>query len=177
MLTFTSLGKTGIRIVGAGRNVSVFTEQAKESSDLLLLSSPEEEPKGDTISWPGEYDMTGITIRGIGHEEGQQVSYLAIVDGVRCAFLSVPLRDWSEAQLERLGDIDLLILPAQDGKIAQKLVDDIDPRILILTPDEKGKIDPDMLKSCGAQGKEHVKEFKLKGALPAEGREVVVFGE
>ena len=62
-------------------------------------------------------------------------------------------------------------------KASQKLLEDVDPRMLILVPSEKGKMDPEVIKACGAQGKELVDELKVKGSFSAEGREVVVFGK
>ena len=141
---------------------------------MALLPAPEEVPSKGNISWPGEYNLAGISIRGIGQKEGQQVSYVAEIDGVRCAFPSVPLEDWTDHQIEMIGDIDVFVVPQGDAKLVQKLIDEFDPRILLIVPDESGKFDPEILRTCGAQGKEHVSEYKLKGSLPAEGREVVV---
>lgn len=172
MLIFSPLGGSATRCKGGQRGISAFAEKA-EAGDLLMMATPEETPTEGTISWPGEYDVAGIAIRGVGQKEGQQVSYLATVDGTRCAFIAGPLMEWTDAELESLGDVDVLVIPAEDGKKVQTLVEEIDPRVLILVPDAKGKFDPDTMKACGAQGKEHVTEHKLKG-MPAEGREVVV---
>lgn len=152
----------------------VFPE--KPQKDMLsLLSSPQETPSREVISWPGEYDIAGITVRGIGQKEGQKVSYVMVVDDVRFAFPASPLEDWSDEDIERLGDIHVLVLPAEDVKRCQTLLDEIDPRVLFIVPAADGSLHPDVLKACGAADKEHVKEFKLKGSFGAEGREVVVF--
>lgn len=176
MLTFTSLGGNGLRVTGGPLTLSVFpAEKASPKEGILTLSAlPDEEPRKGTVSWPGEYNQGGVSIRGVGHFEGQQVSYTATLDGVHCAFLSSPLQDWSDAQLESVPDIDVLAIPAEEVKLVQKLVDEFDPRVLLLLPSQ-GKVSPEILKAVGAQGSA-VKEYKQKGALPAEGREVVVFG-
>jgi hypothetical protein len=171
MLTF-SAAAGGVSVSGGARRVSVFSKGKED--DVHLLAAPEEQPSGNTISWPGEYDVAGITLRGVGHEEGQQVSWLAVIDGVRCAFPSSPLRDWTDAEIEALGDVDILLLPAEEPKAAQKLIDEVDPRVLILIDGKNGKIHDDVVKHCGAQGKVTVAEYKQKGSFPAEGREVVV---
>ena len=174
VLTFTSLGGHSLRITGGQKAVSVFPGKNAEG-DMNLLPSPQEEGPDNAISWPGEYDVAGITVRGIGHGEGQQVSYLIEDDGTRCAFPCSPLLEWSEEDIERLGDVHVLALPAENSKVVQKLLDEVDPRVLLLVPGKDGKLDSDVLKVCGAVGKEQVSEYKLKGSLPAEGREVVVF--
>jgi hypothetical protein len=173
-LTFSPLGGPSLKITGGNKPIVVFPTKIY-SDTINLLAAPEEQPPKEAISWPGEYDIAGITVRGVGQLEGQKVSYLVEADGVRCAFPASPLEEWSEYDIERLGDVHVLVLPGENLKACQQLIDEIDPRILILVPAKDGTIHPDVLKHCGAQDKEAVSEFKLKGALPAEGREVVVF--
>jgi hypothetical protein len=170
MLTFTAIEGGGIKLTGGGRTLIVFPKSARADKDALtLLPSPQEEPKENVISWPGEYNESGISIRGVGHKEGQQVSHVVTADHVRIAFLSSPLQDWTDNELESIPDIDVLMLPSDDAKIAQKLIDEMDPRILFVTP---GDDHADVVKLVAP--KESVDEFKLKGSLPAEGREVMV---
>lgn len=147
-----------------------------QSGAINLLPSPQENPNRELISWPGEYDVAGVTIRGVGQVEGQKISYAVEIDHIRIAFPNAPLEVWDDIDLERLGDIHVLVLPADDVKLCQKLIDDIDPRVLIVVPGSDGTLHQDVLKAAGALDKEHVSEYKLKGSLPQEGREVVVFG-
>ena len=176
MLTFTSPGGQTVQFVNGGKKVSVFPGKDTIKADLALLKNPEEEPGNGTISWPGEYDYDGVAVRGIGHGEGDKVSYTVEADGVRMAFLSSPLEELSDHQLEIIGDIDILFLPADSASLAQKLIDQIEPRALIPLPSEDQDIFVEILKNCGAQGKEPQDEYKIKGkgSLPAEGREVVI---
>ena len=113
-----------------------------------------------------------MSLKGVGHLEGKQVSYVAHIDGVRMGFLSAPLQDWSEMQIEAVGDIDVLVLPASETKLTQKLIDEFDPRILVLLPGKDKEALKAVEKVIGV--KERVSEYKLKGSLPAEGREVVM---
>jgi hypothetical protein len=175
MLTFTALGKGALRISGGNKPLVVFPGSRAEVSDkdpIVILATPEEEPTAGTISWPGEYNEAGVSMRGIGHVDGQQVSYLAEVDGTRALFLSAPLQDWTDLQIQAVGDVDILVLPTGELKLVQKLVDEFDPRVLFYVPNGEGD-EGSILKAIGAQG-EHVSEYKLKGSFPAEGREVVV---
>lgn len=171
MLTFTF--PKALRVTDGKRAVTVYAPKPLEVGDILVQSTPEEVASPNVLSWPGEYDMAGITFRGVGHDEGRQVSFLMIHDGVRCALPSLPLRAWTPEEIEQLGDIDVLAVVGEDAKVIQSLVDEIDPRVLILLPGKDG-VAADVLKACGALEKEHVSEYKLKG-LPQEGREVVVF--
>lgn len=176
MLTFTYSGGTTVSVKNGTKTLVVHAEKGTKPTDdtIVLLGNPEEEPGKGTISWPGEYDLAGIAIRGIGHEEGAHVSYAITVNGVRCAFLHSPLHDWNDDELELLGDVDVLCIPSDDPKIIQKLVDEIDPRVLIPLDTGGAEKHAEALKVCDAQDKEPVEKYDLKGALPAEGREVVV---
>lgn len=173
-LTFTSLGNEAVQLAGAERPLVFFPEKAAGKETISFFSVPADEPPANTVSWPGEYNMAGVSVRGIGQKEGQQVSYIIETDGIRSAFVAAPFQEWTDHDIEQLGEVDVLVLPNDDAKIAHRLIDELDPRVLMLTADDKGKFDPELLRSCGAAGKEHVKEFKLKGSLQAEGREVVV---
>lgn len=174
-LTFTSLGGTTIRVDGTPSTLTFFPADVKapDKGALLLLSSPEEETTAGVISWPGEYDISGMSIKGIGHGEGQQVSFVLTFDGVRMAFLSSPLQDWSDKQLEVVGDIDVLVLPTDEVKTAQKLIDEFDPRALVLIPTKKDSYEA-LAKVVGVKPEAVMGEYKLKATLPAEGRDVVV---
>lgn len=173
MLQFSSPGKGAVRVSGGARGLSVYSAKSLGDKDLILMSKPEETPSGDRLSWPGEYDVAGITLKGIGHNGGEQVSWLAVCEGMRMAFPSRPLVEMNDAELQQLGDVHVLVVPAEDAKKVQKLVEDVDPRVLILIEGDKG-IDAEVLRVCGATGKEQVRDYKLKGSLPVEGREVVV---
>lgn len=176
MLTFSALSGSGFRLVGAGRNVTVFADKAADAKDLLLQSTPEETPTDGVLSWPGEYDRSGIAIKGIGQEDGQHVSFVMMADDVRVAAVAGPVKDWSKSEIEKLGEVAVLVIPAEDAKKVQAVVDEVDPRVLILVPGPKGAIENDVLKAVGALGKEQVAEYKLKG-MPQEGREVVVLAK
>lgn len=175
MLTFTSLGGGAVRCIDGGKAILAFPSKPS-GKDINLLSVPEETPQEGVISWPGEYDLDQVAIRGIGHDEGKKVSYSVEVEGVRCAFLSSPLHDWSDHELELLGDVDVLCIPADDVKLAQKIIDEVDPRVLIPLPTKNEDTFSELLRVCGAQGKESQDDYKLKSkaSLPMEGREVVI---
>ena len=176
MMTFTYHGGTTVHIGNGKRDITVFAEKGTKPGDreIVFFSSPEEEPTEGTISWPGEYDIEGMAIQGIGHDEGGRISWALQIDGVRCAFISSPLHDWTDFELELLGDVDVLVIPCDDPKILQKMVDEVDPRVLIPLDTGGAEKFEESLRICGAQGKEPVDSFELKGSLPSEGREVVV---
>ncbi|MBI3336693.1 hypothetical protein HYZ98_03975 [Candidatus Peregrinibacteria bacterium] len=173
MLVFAAQKDAGIQCTGGQQPLLVYPSGSSDPKGVTLLGIPEEQPRAKVFSWPGEYNSAGMTLRGIGHTEGRQVSFVAVINSVRCAFISSPLHEWTDHELELLGDIAVLVVPAEKPKILQKIIDEVDPRVLVLVP-AGGKMDPEVLSVCGAKTVDPVSEYKLKGALPAEGREVVI---
>lgn len=173
MLTLSSLGGSSVSLSEGKATVAAFPKKPLPNA-INLLSVPEEQPAGTTLSWPGEYDIAGVAIRGIGQHEGQQVSYTVHMDNVRIAFVSSPVEVWAQEDIERLGDVHVLVLPADHSKHCQELLDEIDPRLLVIVPGKDGDISADVLKATGAVGKEVVSEYKIKGSFPQEGREVII---
>ena len=173
MITFHSLGGATLSLEADKKTLLVFPKDTKGSATITFLANPEEDPTDGVISWPGEYDIDEVAIRGIGLNEGAMTAYSVEIDGARCGFIPSPLQDLSDHELELLGDIDILVIPADDAKIVQKLVDEIDPRVLIPLPTKDEATFQEVLKAVGAQGNEIVAEHKQKG-MPSEGREVVI---
>lgn len=174
MIIFSSLGGAGISFSDGTQTLEVYPEKVSGNADLVLHTTPTDEVEDGAISWPGEYDYDGISIRGIGHDEGDRVSYAIEAGGARSAFLSTPLHDWTDNELELLGDVDILFIPADDAKLAQKIIDEVDPRVLVPLKTGDADTQATILKNCGAEGQEVTTEYKNKGSLPAEGREVIV---
>ncbi len=172
MLQFTALTPGSFRLTGSSKPLLVFPPQgikAASADAIVIMSAPEEKTTQGVISWPGEYNVAGFSVRGVGHEEGRQTSFVVEMEGVRVGILSTPLRDWTDKQMELAPAIDVLVVPADDAKLLQKLVDEFDPRVILLLP---GKDLAAAEKALGS--KEHVAEYKQKGSLPSEGREVMV---
>ena len=141
-----------------------------------LMSHPLEELKDKQLSWPGEYDFGDVTVRAIGQQDGRQVSFGGTVDGLRCAFIGSPLLEWSDAELESLGDIDILLIAAEHPKRVLAIVESVDPRVVILYKTSGGDL-PGTTKALGLSAVEAVSEFKVKpGTLPTDSRQVVVLG-
>lgn len=140
-----------------------------------LVADPQENGDKRMISWPGEYDYNGISIRGIGKGENDQVSYIVTAEGIRMGFISSPMQDFTEKDEEIIGDLDILVVPADDAKKAQNLIEEIDPRVVIPVKTKDEKVFKEVIAACGGKDVETVKEVKFKkSTLPSETREVYV---
>ena len=156
----------------------MFPEEApKKCPDgtYVLLSKPVENADDSIISWAGEYDYAGMIIKGIGHRDTDQVSYIVTSEDLRMGFLSSPLTALNEFELELFGDLDVLVIPADDEKIAQKIVEEIDPPVIIPLNTKDGATYKEVILACGGNGSDSMKEVKLtKSGLPKDSREIYV---
>lgn len=172
MVTLSSASGTACRVAAGKLTIDVFP--AKAGSNLCLLPHPEQDGKEKAISWPGEYDFEGMTLKGVGQQMGKQVSYTCYFEGVRCAFVAAPVQTWSDADLQALGDVDVLVIAADDPKKVQALVEEVDPRVVMLFKTKDGDL-PGVAKALGVKELQPVDEFKAKGgSMPSESRQVVV---
>jgi L-ascorbate metabolism protein UlaG (beta-lactamase superfamily) len=96
------------------------------------------------INSPGEYEIGGVSVIGIptfhddkqGVERGQNTVYVIEMDGLRIAHLGDLGHKFSDAQLEEMGPIDILLIPVGgfytiDAKAAKEIVGQVDPWVVI----------------------------------------------
>jgi len=146
------------------------------------------------IDGPGEYEVKGAFIRGIAGSHGffekkdlgKITIYTLEIENMRICHLSdLGQKELTPEQLEVIGEIDILMVPTGgsytiDGEMAQKIVNQIEPKIVIPMhyelPKLKVKLDKVeiFLKAMG-QGEikaQSVLKIKKQG-LPVE-RKIVV---
>jgi len=119
-----------------------------KSGDIALFTGPHSEPTADVrimIDQPGEYEVANASIQGVAarahmDEDGLAATIYKIVgDDIRVAVVGHVYPELSDAQLESLGMIDILIIPVGgsgytlDGIGALKLVKKIEPKMVIPT--------------------------------------------
>lgn len=166
------------------------------TSDLVISSSPANEQKIKAmikpvkreetfvIDRPGEYEVGGLFILGIGFKSKITV-YVVTIDDLKIGFLGGLTDKLSDKQLEELDGVDILLLPVGgkpyiDSKQANFLIDKIQPSFVIpMVYKMPGlKIDleavDEFLKEVGAQATKAIDKLLVsKESLPLE-REIVV---
>lgn len=147
------------------------------------------------VSGPGEYEIEGISIIGIssfhdsekGEKRGKNVIYLIEVDDIRLCHLGDLGHTLSKSQIDVIGEIDVLMVPVGGDftigpKDAEKVVQDIDPKVIIPMHYKKPGMSDTFsgLETAepfiSALGIKTVKESKLvvrPGSLPEEDKMVV----
>lgn len=104
-------------------------------ANVLLLSGIKEKISAGEgcfiIDMPGEYDIKEIYIRGIQNKDS--VIYVLEIEDIKvCHLGKTNQAELTTEQLEAIGDIDILMLPADgDIKMAIKIMSQIEPKITI----------------------------------------------
>lgn len=133
-------------------------------SDITLLIDPNSQLKADVIlktkadfpvdssvsevvNGPGEYEISGIKIRGINIDKETtpnllRTAYLVQMDGIRLCFLGALNSELNEDVIDKLGEVDILFVPTGkdciNAKSASELIKQIEPKIVIpINPDIK----------------------------------------
>lgn len=160
-----------------------------KADDIALFSmSQYSEPAVATkliIAQPGEYEVSDVSIQGIAarapaDEADQKTAtiFKMIVDDVRIAAVGHIYPELSDAQLEAIGTVDVLLIPVGgngytlDSGGALKVVKKIEPKIIIPTyyadkqlkypvpPQDLGSA----LKGLSMEPQETVSKLKLKAS-------------
>ncbi len=165
-------------------------------ADVVLMSDKnpalvyEKQEDQHLFDWPGEYEARGILFDAIvGHdrpkekeegkkEEAQEVlMFVLSIDDFKIAHLSSVGHKLTPEMLEKLGDIDILILPvggSSKGALclssekAQEVVEQIEPRMVVPIMYDCGQsmsltgVEP-FLKAVGALNSQPQKSVKLNG--------------
>jgi L-ascorbate metabolism protein UlaG (beta-lactamase superfamily) len=119
-----------------------------KSDDISLrtsLSFPEH-PSKFTAEMPGEYEISGLIIHGIGvrahmDEDNKKTAVIYTIesDDVRIAVVGHIYPELSESELEEIGMVDIALIPVGgngytlDGVGALKIVKQLEPKVVVPT--------------------------------------------
>ena len=148
------------------------------------------------IQSPGEYEVSEVAVTGIAstlhHDpDKQSVIYSLHIDGFSVAIIGHTEAQLDEAKLEKLGVVDVLIIPVGghgytlDAVEATKLIKEIEPKIVIPTHYEDSSVTYEMpqapleefLKTYGASDTETLDVLKLKDAMFPEKTQLVILNK
>lgn len=179
-----NLAELGLKSVTKPDNIALFTQLPTGTLAARLV-----------LTDPGEYEVSEVSIFGIGarahmDEKDQQNAtiYKIQYDDIRVAVVGHIHPDLSDDHLEEIGTVDILIVPVGgngytlDAVGAMQLVKKIEPKIVIPTHYEEGKVKypvpqqplEEALKVFGVEAGETLAKFKPKPADFGESLRVVV---
>lgn len=142
-----SIGK--LRVVIDDNLADLGAKPVLKAEDIVLFTGPHAEPATETkliVDRPGEYEISDVSIHGIaarGHldEKPQQTAtmYKLTADDLNLLVLGHIYPELSDAQLEQIGMIDVLVTPVGgngytlDPAGALGLIKKIEPKLVIPT--------------------------------------------
>ncbi|MDP3975687.1 MAG: MBL fold metallo-hydrolase, partial [bacterium] len=161
----------------------------KDLKVAVFDRSREEAPQFEgakTFDWPGEYDVAGVSIRGIEVLQGKGgvVTYLFHFPEGRVAWMGEMSEYPDDKFIEALGEVHVLILPVGgkdvlSAKDAFRLVEALEP-LVVIPICHGGKRDDlkPFLKEMEVQLPAPVDSYELKKALlGSENMELVILKE
>lgn len=141
------------------------------------LAEVEGEPK--VLDWPGEFEVSDVAIEALMPEGETSSIFIFALDGIKICHLGHLAHELHDDVLDHIGDVDILMIPVGggsvlDGKTAQKVVEAIEPRMVIpmLYNATKTNLDikgaEDFLKAMGKTELAAVEKFSVasRAGLP-----------
>lgn len=189
--------KTGLKIPKLEGDILMVTHDHFDHNNVKAVKPLSREAgKAIMITGPGEYEISGVFIKGIpafhdnsqGKERGKVTIYTIEAEDMRFCHLSDLGQDQlTDEQLEQIGQVDILMVPVGgggftiDGQGASKIISQIDPKIVIPMhynlPGLKIKLDSvdKFKKAVGKNSIEPQDKLQIKSsALPKEGMEIII---
>lgn len=160
-MDITYLGAGSVKL--AGRNLNVVVDPFSDGAglgkfgakaDVVILTGPEgygSVPDAMVIDGPGEYEIKGSMITGVPaqlhiDESGHRSTvYSVLVDGVNVVIAGNIAGKLDDAQLESLGNVDVLVVPVGgkgltlDAEGASKVVGQLEPSYVVPVHYDDGK--------------------------------------
>ncbi|MBP7670963.1 MBL fold metallo-hydrolase [Candidatus Gracilibacteria bacterium] len=148
-MDITWQGSTSFTIKGQSATVAIDPASVDPKTQVVLSSKPPETipETARLFDWPGEYETKDIPINGFsaftkpkkedGTSEGERtVIFRFSVDGITICHLGELGHTLSNEQIERIGNIDVLMIKIGEGsnldkKKALEIIESIEPRIVI----------------------------------------------
>lgn len=169
-----------------------------KAGDIVLFTGAHGAVEAETqliIDQPGEYEVSEVSVKGIAarahmdpDDKQTATMYRIEADDVRVGVVGHIFPELSDAQLEALGTIDVLIIPVgnsgytMDATGALHLIKEIEPKLIIPThyadkglkyPVEQVALE-EALKGLAMEPRETVAKLKVKPADLGETTELVV---
>ncbi|MBT3349294.1 hypothetical protein HN954_04390 [bacterium] len=151
---------------------------SEKKLDFVTTSTGENLEKLDTkkvLSFPGEFEISNILIRGIQPKSGNLVFKMVFDDVVFAHFSGVKIVSEKNI-LDDLGEnVDVLLIALSeslDPKTAKKMIDELDPRMVIFGGDPQ--FFPEIRELTGAQIAEENPIEISRSKLPEDKTEFVI---
>ncbi len=193
-----TLSLKNVRVVVDDNLTDLGGKPVVKSGDIAIFTGvhavPAQSPK-IVIDQPGEYEASGVSMYGIAarshmDEAGKHSTtmYKLVIDDIRILVTGHIYPELSDAQLETIGMVDVMIVPVGgngytlDAVGALKVIKQVEPKMVIPTHyDATGLAYPvtqqpleEALKVLAMEPKESTTKLKLKASELGEGTQLVI---
>src|SRR3989339_2002862 len=176
----------GSQFIFNGKKVSLALNPSNDlKTDIVLLSKESKDvvfANSKVCDWPGEYEISSVPIIGVPVLGKDFVIYRFTIDDISICFLKGISEILNDDVLEKIGDIDVLLISIGNGpdtldaKKAHDIFEDIDPRIVIPFEYDLENLS-NFAKEFGSIP-EALNEYEIsKSALPIDKSEIVILNK
>lgn len=145
--------------------------------DAIVFSSLPEDFKKElkkisdetfVVSTPGEIGIKNVFIYGLPHFEGKdlKIIYKIVAENLKICFLGEITSQLTTEEIEKMGEVDILILPVSSkifsDKKVKETINNIEPKIVIPCCWRKKEDLADLIKEIGSKNIEEVERLKIK---------------
>jgi len=180
-----NLSDLGLKTIARPGDIALFTSIHADPSQLAKV----------VIDQPGEYEVSGVSIYGIparAHidEAGNKnaIMYKLVIDDMRILVTGHIYPELSDAQLEKIGIIDIMFVPVGgngytlDGIGALKIAKKVEPKVVIPTHYDMPAVSlpvvqqplEEALKAMSMEIRETLPKLKIKQSDLIEGMQLIV---
>jgi len=143
------------------------------TSEIVIFSSSQQEEKKISseafiLSTPGEVGIKDVFIYGFPHLEGKnpKTIFKLNIEDLKICFLGEITEALADEEVEKLGEIDILILPISKNtlsfKKALEIVKEIEPTLIIPQYGKDKNEISEFVKELGKKNLEEVDKLKIK---------------
>ncbi|MEK9174893.1 MAG: MBL fold metallo-hydrolase [Patescibacteria group bacterium] len=152
--------------------------KSAKAAEVVLVSHPEgikipTKTNSFVINNPGEYDVKSFFVLGWGGFNEGGIVYTLEAEGMRLCHISGVKQELTDAQLESLSDVDILLIDTgateDANEMASKIVNQIEPRLVVPIGYNSEKKPSTFLKEMGVSDVEPQNKLNIKKKdLPQE---------
>ncbi len=187
----------GFAIPIVSADIVTVSHSHSDHAAAAKVGSTSRRPRPFIITAPGEYEILGVSVRAIpvfhddqqGKLRGKNLIMIITIDGVHLVHLGDLGHSLTEAQIEDIGPVDVLMVPVGGvftigPQAAASVVENLDPSIVIPMhfrtekhSDAFKELSPlaDFLKAMGIESKQPQEKLTVAaGSLPEETETIVL---
>ena len=173
-MDITYSDKNTIKIAGKSANVAINAASGTKA-DLLLFTDPSTKVVPEKSFYgPGEYEVMGMMVDGV-EIAASNTAYSLVVDDMHITYAIDLNTALTDAQLERMDGVDILIISVQDSKadLMNKIISQVEPKVLIPIMDSEAELAK--IKAEFGKDSEPIDKYKVsKKDLPTDNQQLVI---